>query len=232
MTDNYPAASTLLTEVVGAKPDEAALYYPLALSLIKQQKTDAANDVIKQMVLKGANSPQLHILLGQAAYDQGDSAKALEELQTAISLDSKVLLAHFYAGLIYLKLGKFEEAKREFNLELALNPDDLRAKYNLAFVLLAAQETARGIALMREVVQSQPDFADAHYELGKALLQKGDIKEAVESLEVASKLAPEKPHVHYQLGRAYLAAGRKAEGDGQLEISKRLKEKERTQSNP
>jgi hypothetical protein len=54
----------------------------------------------------------------------------------------------------------------------------------------------------------------------------------VESLEVASKLAPEKPHVHYQLGRAYLAAGRKAEGDGQLEISKRLKEKERTQTNP
>jgi len=153
-------------------------------------------------------------------------------LQTAISLDSKALLAHFYSGLIYLKLGKLEEAKREFNLELALNPVDLRAKYNLGFVLLASQETTRGIALMREVVKSQPDFADAHYELGKALLQKGDIKEAVESLEVASKLAPEKPHVHYQLGRAYLAAGRKAEGDGQLEISRQLKEKERTQTNP
>ena len=32
MTDNYPQASALLTEVVAAKPNEAALYYPLALS--------------------------------------------------------------------------------------------------------------------------------------------------------------------------------------------------------
>ena len=45
MTDNYPRASALLTEVVAAKPNEAALYYPLALSLINQQKTEEANHV-------------------------------------------------------------------------------------------------------------------------------------------------------------------------------------------
>ena len=43
---------------------------------------------------------------------RGDSAKALEELRSAISLDNKVLLAHLYSGVVYLKLGRFEEAKR------------------------------------------------------------------------------------------------------------------------
>jgi len=99
MTDNYPQASALLTDVVAAKPNEASLYYPLALSLINEKKTDAANQMIQQMVTTGGSSPQLHILLGRAAYDQGNSAKAIEELQSALSLDNKVLLAHFYRVL-------------------------------------------------------------------------------------------------------------------------------------
>ena len=153
-------------------------------------------------------------------------------MQTAVALDNKILLAHFYSGVVYLKLGKFEEAKKEFEAELALNPNDLQAKYNLAYVLLAGQETDRGIKLMREVILQRPQLADARYELGKALLKMGDLKGAIESLETAAKLDPAKAHIHYQLGRAYLAAGRKSEGDGQIEISRQLKEKERTQTNP
>jgi tetratricopeptide (TPR) repeat protein len=232
MTDNYARASALLTEVVAAKPNEAALYYPLALSLINEQKTDEANHFIQQMVTLGANSPQLHILLGRAAYDQGDSVTALEELQSARALDNKVLLAHFYSGVIYLKLGKFAEAEKEFEAELGLNPHDWQAKYDLAYVWLANQERERGIALMREVSLSKPEFADAHYELGKALLQKGDVPGAIGSLEAALKLEPGAAHIHYQLGRAYMAAGRKTEGEAQLEASRQLKEKERKQTNP
>jgi tetratricopeptide (TPR) repeat protein len=174
--------------VVAAKPQEAALQYPLALSLLKDGKTDAANRVIEQMVAGGGNSPQLHILFSQAHYERGDVDKALEELRTSLSLDPKVRLAHFYSGLIYLKAGKLAEAAREFESELTSNPQDLEAKYHLAFVVLAQQQTERGLKLMREVVQDRPDFADARYELGKALLQKGDVKGSVESLEIAARL--------------------------------------------
>ena len=98
-------------------------------------------------------------------------------------------------------------------------------------MVLAQQETERGITLMREIVREQPDFADARYELGKALLQKGDVKGSIENLEIAARLKPDQAHVHYQLGRAYIAAGRKAEGESQLEMSKELKEKARTKTN-
>ncbi|HEY9500074.1 MAG TPA: tetratricopeptide repeat protein, partial [Pyrinomonadaceae bacterium] len=50
MTANYARASTLLGEVVAVKSQEAALYYPFALSLLKDGKLDAANRVIEQMV--------------------------------------------------------------------------------------------------------------------------------------------------------------------------------------
>jgi tetratricopeptide (TPR) repeat protein len=231
MMHDYGKAATLLQEVIAVKTQDAALYYPYALSLLKDGKIEAANRAIEQMVAVGANSPELHILLSQANYERGDTAKALDELRAALALDDKVRLAHFYSGLIYLKDGKMDLAAREFESELALSPNDVTAKYHLGFVTLAQQQTERGIKLMREVIREQPDFADAYYELGKALLQQGDVAGSVTNLETAAKLKPDQPHVHYQLGRAYIAAGRKKEGEDQLEISKDLKEKARAKGN-
>ena len=227
LTHNYPEAAALLTEILEVKPNEVTLYYPLALSLSKEGKKDAVNRVIGQMVTRGVDSPQVHILLGQAYYEQNDTAKALEELQTALSLNKRVNLAHFYSGMIYLKMGKLDEATREFEAELDLNPGDTEAKYHLAYVLLARQDTPRGIKLLREVIQAKPDFGNARFELGKVLLQQGDVRAAVDSLELAAKLEPGQAHVHYQLGRAYIAAGRHGEGESQFEISRQLKEKAR-----
>ena len=119
--------------MVAVKSQDAALYYPLALSLLKDGKLEAANRVIEQMVAVGENSPQLHILFSQAHYERGEVDKALAELRTALSLDNKVRLAHFYTGLIHLKAGKFPDAAREFQAELAVNPNDFQAKYHLGF---------------------------------------------------------------------------------------------------
>jgi tetratricopeptide (TPR) repeat protein len=232
VTENYARASELLADVVALHPDNVGLNYTLALSLIKQGKTEEANRRVQQMIATSGNSPQLHIVLGQAYYEQGDTAKSLEELRAALALDARTPLAHYYMGLIHLKDGKFDDAAREFENELTLNPSDLQAKYHLGFVLLARQDAERGVRVMREVVGLKPDFADARYELGKALLQQGNVKEALENLEAAARLAPEKSYVHYQFGRALLAAGRKAEGDSQLEIYRQLKEKERGQTTP
>jgi len=231
MTDDYPKASALLAEVVSVKTNDAGLYYMLAISLIKQNKREEANQTIQQLAALHGSSPQLRILLGQVYYDQGETAKALEELKAALALDGKTRLAHFYSGLVYIRLGKLDEAAREFESELAVNPNDIQAKYHLGFVLLADKQSERGIRLMREIIQLRPDYAEAHYELGKTLLLEGNIREAVERLETAVKLKPDATYAHYQLGRAYLAAGRKAEGESQLEIFDRLKAKERGQPN-
>jgi tetratricopeptide (TPR) repeat protein len=233
MQEDYLKASNLLTYVVASKPRDVGVYYALAISLIKQGKQEAGDRVIRDMMAMAGDTPELHIILAQA-YDRetGDTAKALEELKTALSLNSRTLLAHYYSGLIYIKIGKFNEAAREFESELALNPNDLQAKYHLGFVFLAQQEIERGIKFMREVIEVKPDFADAHYELGKALLQKGDLKGSVENLELATKLEPDKPYVHFQLGRAYLALGRNAEGESQLAISKKLKDQARGATKP
>ena len=230
-TENYQKAAELLAEVAAVRANDASIYYPLALSLSKLGRAEESQRIVQQMLNNSGANPQVHILLAKAFYDQDNPTKALEELSTALQLDPKIKLAHFYSGLVYLKLGKFAEAAREFESEVNLNPSDIQAKYHLGFVLLANQETKRGMQLMSEVIKSNPGFSNAYFELGKTQLQLGDVKTAIFNLEQAAKLAPQQSHVHYQLGRAYLAAGRQSEGRAQLELSKQLKEKERNQPN-
>src|SRR5947207_12722174 len=111
------------------------------------------------MVTLGGNTPQLHILLGQAYNEQGETAKALEELQTAASIDSKIPMVHYYLGLVYLKAGKFDEAAQEFESELGLNPANVQAKYNLGFVQLAQQKISVCVITMREAIRNEHDIA-------------------------------------------------------------------------
>jgi len=81
VVEEYARASDLLARVVDAGSGNVGLSYTLALALIKQGKSDEANRRIAQMIERGGNSPQLHIVLGQAYYEQGDTAKALEEYE-------------------------------------------------------------------------------------------------------------------------------------------------------
>ena len=228
---NYSRAAELLSGVVDPQSADINTYYVLASSLIKQRKTDAAERAIEQMRTAMGDTPQLHLLLAEQYDAAGDSTRVLAELREVATSNSNSLLAHYNAGLLYLKLDRRDEAMKEFERELALNPNDAAAKFSLGDVLLGGKNVERGLALIRDVIQGRPDHAEARYALGRALLQKGDITGAIDNLERASKLEPEKPEVHYQLGQAYLAAGRKTEAKSQIELSKQLRSRSQPTKN-
>jgi tetratricopeptide (TPR) repeat protein len=228
---NYTRASELLSVVFEAQSTDINVYYALASSLIKQRKVEAADQAIGQIRAILADAPQLHLLQAEKYDADRLSARALAELSEVATSNSNLPLVHYDAALLYLKLDKRDEAIREFERELVLNPNDIPAKYSLGDTLLAARKVERGLALISEVVAARPDHGEARYTLGQVLLQKGDIAGAIENLERASKLEPEKPEVHYQLGQAYIAAGRKTEGKSQIDLSKQLRSRNQPNSN-
>jgi tetratricopeptide (TPR) repeat protein len=62
-TSNYARASELLADVVTSESTNTDLYYALASSLIKQGKTELADQAIQRMSKVTGDSPQLHVLL-------------------------------------------------------------------------------------------------------------------------------------------------------------------------
>jgi tetratricopeptide (TPR) repeat protein len=220
---NYSRASELLSASVDPQSREIETHYALASSLIRQRKTEASDQVMEQIRTISGDAPQLKLLLAERFYADAIPARALAELNEVASSDSDTPLVHYYAALLYLKLNKRDEAVKELERELVLNPNDTPTKYALGEILLAGKNVERGLALIQEVVQARPNHAEALYALGKALLQRGDKAGSIENLERASKLEPEMPEVHYQLSQAYRAAGRKAEAKSHLDISKQLR---------
>lgn len=220
---NYGRAAEVLSGVVDSQSTDLNTTYAFASSLIRQGKAKEAERVIEQMRTIAADAPQLHLLMAENHDASGASARALAELSQVGSSSSNMSMLHYHAGLLYLKLNKREEAMREFERELVVNPTDVQTKYALSNVLLEGKNVERGLTLIREVIQASPDHAEAWFALGKALLQTGDLTGAIDSLEIASKLEPEMAEFHYQLGQAYITVGRKAEGKSRIDISKQLR---------
>src|SRR5712671_4812031 len=62
-TSNYARASELLADLVTSDSTNIDLYYALASSLIKQGKTELAEQAVQRMSKVTGDSPQLHVLL-------------------------------------------------------------------------------------------------------------------------------------------------------------------------
>ena len=228
---NYAKAAQWLSGVVEPPTADINATYALASSLLNERKTEAVDRLIEQMRTTAPDAPHLHLLLAEKYAAAGATAKAFAELSQVVASKSNAPLVHYYAGLLYLKLDKRDDAVREFERELVLNPTDVQAKYTLGNLFLGNKNAERSLALIQEVVKMSPDHAEARYTLGKALLKKRDLAGAIENLERASSLEPDNPEFRYQLGQAYLAAGRKTEGKSQIEISNQLRSRSQTRSN-
>jgi len=98
-------------------------------------------------------------------------------------------------------------------LEKALqnDPEDFRARFNLAFAYTQLGQDDRAIEHYSEVVGQQPDLAGARANLTILLLRNERLAEAVPHLKVLSEERPGEFDVHYNLGRALAATGQAQE---------------------
>ena len=117
-----------------------------------------------------------------------------------------------------------EEAIRELEKAVALEPASVKAQFNLAVAYGASPNggPAREIEQLRKVIAIAPTFARAHLALGKAVLRDGKVPEAVAELQEAVRLDPQSGEAHYQLGLALARAERKDEAAAELRKGREL----------
>ena len=131
--------------------------------------------------------------------------------------------AHYKVGTTHLQAGKLQDAIKEYEQALRLNPDYAKVHNNLGDALAQVGKVTEAIGQYEQALRIEPDFAEAHSNLGFALWQAGNLKDAIGHLEQAVRIKPDYGDAHYNLGIALEQAGRVREAIGHYQQALRIK---------
>ncbi|MFH0945991.1 MAG: tetratricopeptide repeat protein [Planctomycetota bacterium] len=108
---------------------------------------------------------------------------------------------HRAAARLLREKGLHQSAQAELLSGLALDPDNLHIRLDLADIELASGRTAEGEEIVDQVLAIDPEHRRARLIKGIALYQGGHLLQAEAVLTQALDLNPEPARVHFYLGR-------------------------------
>jgi tetratricopeptide (TPR) repeat protein len=196
-------------------PSDADVLYQSARAHLR-----AWNDIVYQMFQKNPGSYRVNQMSGEIFEIQGKYREAATEYRKAIEKNPRALDLHFRLGRVILIDSQgpdaLENARREFEAELALNAGDAAAEYEVGQILIAQSRRDAGANHLERALTLRPDFVEALLAVGRARLQDKRYEEAISLLNRAVKLRPQSEPAHYSLMMAY-------RNSGDLEAAKREK---------
>jgi tetratricopeptide (TPR) repeat protein len=167
----------------------------------------AWNETIRQLYEKNPSSFRVNQLSAEILETQGQYAEAAEEYRKAIAKNPRALNLHFQLARALLNSSHepetLDEALKEIEAELALNPSDAVAVYQAARILQVRERATEADARYQEALKLRPDFVEALCALGTLRNEERRSAEAIPLLEKAVQLAPNSEAGHYALMIAY-----------------------------
>jgi tetratricopeptide (TPR) repeat protein len=174
-------------------------------------------------------SYEVHELNAEALEMQGKWDEAGVEYRKILEINP--LLPGIHARLGRTLLSKpqtaavdVEQAKKNFEEELEIDPRNAAAEYVLGQLAADAKDSATAIKHFTNATKLDTSFSEAYLGLGTALNSAKRFAEAIPALEAYEKLAPDSPSGHYQLAFAYAGAGRRDDANREAALQRQTAE--------
>ncbi|UCF71373.1 MAG: tetratricopeptide repeat protein [candidate division WOR-3 bacterium] len=152
------------------------------------------------------DDPGAHNNLAIVFYNKGLYQEAIEELQKALDLDPKFVLARNNLDIILRKTGKLEERVEQLSKDIEKDPNDETKVLELADLYVKLKKYSHGIMYYKKIIDANPDSYQAHFGFSMALKRLSKYDDALEEMNRA--LAIEKSHKGYHaLGEIHLRKG-------------------------
>jgi len=204
-------------------PDDADVLY-ISAELHRR----AWNDSLYRLYRSAPGSYRVNQISAEIFEMQSRYNDAVTEYRKAIAKSPKAIDLHYRLGRAILfeshDASALERARKEFETELALNPQDAAAEYQVAQILVAQQRKPEAAKHYERAAQLRPDFPEALIAVGKLRSEEKQYPQAIVLFERASKLQPRNEVAHYNLMLAYRNAGRSAEAQREKTTIEKLQQ--------
>lgn len=191
MANRQPAeAVQTLEEAHASAPDDSELAFLLAAAYLDVRKLEPAERLFAD-VLKAHPGAETDVLIGRTYRDHGFYDRAREALERALKKDPRIRRAHYYLGtLAVLTEGvlRLDDAIREFEAELRINPRDPVTNLRLGMALVEAQRPEPALTHLLMAAASKSAPTDAFLYLGRCQLALDQPEKAIASLRRALDL--------------------------------------------
>jgi Flp pilus assembly protein TadD len=174
---------------------------------------DPVRAVRVEAVVPLADVPDESLTRGQRiAFD-----RALDEFFVAQRANAERPESHVNLGLMRVKQGDLEAARRSYEAALRVGPWFVPAYANLADLLRTQGRDDEGETVLRAGLEEVPDSPALRHALGLLLVRQKRVDEAIEELRRAEALAPADPQIAYVLAIGLHSTGSTGEALDLLE---------------
>lgn len=196
---------------------------PEVLYVLTHAYSDLSSRAERELASTAPNSIPALEMDADASELQGKWDAAEKDYRKILELNPRYPGIHFRLARLLLSKPNpapdfAEQAKKELQAELEIDPTNAGAEYVLGELARQAQDLPAAVQHFTKATQLEPNFADAYLGLGMSLLTDKQYAEAVAPLEKAVKLQPGNPAAHYSLATAYARTGRKQDAEREFAL--------------
>lgn len=143
----------------------------------------------------------------QEFYEEGQMSQALEALDTALEINPANSAWHFDKALALDSVHRFEDAIAEYELALALNPEDLEILNSLAVDYTRTGQYDRAIEMFEHIEQLDVSYEPSYCNRIIAYTEMGLHDQAEEMFYMAQQVSPGCALCYYNVGNSLFVRG-------------------------
>lgn len=180
-----------------------------------EQVGEASLEKVKRVsVQKAVAGPEQLIARADKLVEDKQTEKAIEIYQKVLS-NNKLASAHLGLGTAFLDLEKYDEAIKEINLGLSLDPNDREGQINLGVALYRSGQITEATSHYEKLIAStkaesakeRRNLASINYNLAIAYAHQGNFEKAINTYKQAINLRQDFAEAYNNLALIYEVEG-------------------------
>lgn len=191
-------ALDLLARAHKLEPENADVIFLLARISMSQNFFEDAIPLLESGLKIAPQRTDLLSALGESYFMSGKTDKAIEEFTKLIHVEPSAR-SYTFMGLAYRHLGRFDEARRNFEEGLKIDPKNVACLFNIGFIEERQGNSAVAEQKFEQALRSNPDFAEALLELANLRTKDKKFPEAAELLRKYVKVSRDPGAGYYKL---------------------------------